>query len=183
MLINCEALKPPVGYPSREIKHGIKDSEGNMFNQIFKEIVQQQKHPGGLRLVHEWFSFIPPWITQTMYRQVSNIRRTKSQTWKILVPSCGCLCRIPWSQMLSREWRCSWSSAGRRCSNYIWVIDNFIAYSGESYIKDFTVFFKYSKSKSTSDYARIYCVLITSWKQPKINQFTPNVVYNKKWNA
>ena len=25
--------------------------------------------------------------------------------------SCDCLCRIPWSQMLSREWRCSWSSA------------------------------------------------------------------------
>ena len=26
--------------------------------------------------------------------------------------------------MLSREWRCSWSSADRRCSNYIRVIDN-----------------------------------------------------------
>ena len=66
--------------------------------------------------------------TISYYRQVSNIRRTKSQHLKILVPSCGCLCRIPWSQMLSREWRCSWSSADRRCSNYIWVIDNFIAY-------------------------------------------------------
>ena len=42
--------------------------------------------------------------------------------------------------MLSREWRCSWSSADRRCSNYIWVIDNFIAYWGASYIRDFTVF-------------------------------------------
>ena len=30
------------------------------------------------------------------------------------------------SQILSREWRCSWSSADRRCSNHIWVIDNFI---------------------------------------------------------
>ena len=30
--------------------------------------------------------------------------------------------------MLSREWRCSWSSADRRCSNYIWVINNSIAY-------------------------------------------------------
>ena len=28
--------------------------------------------------------------------------------------SCGCLCRVPWSQILSREWRCSWSSADRR---------------------------------------------------------------------
>ena len=41
--------------------------------------------------------------------------------------------------MLSREWRCSWSSADRRCSNYIWVIDNFIAYYGVWYIRGFTV--------------------------------------------
>ena len=53
-----------------------------------------------------------------------------------MVLSCGCLCRIPASQMLSRKWRCSWSSADRRCSNYIWVIDNFIAYSDASYSRD-----------------------------------------------
>ena len=42
--------------------------------------------------------------------------------------------------MLSREWRCSWSSTDRRCSNYIWVINNFIACSGaSSYIRGFTV--------------------------------------------
>ena len=34
-----------------------------------------------------------------------------------------------WSQVLSREWRCS----------YIWVIDNFIAYQGVAYIRDLTV--------------------------------------------
>ena len=39
-----------------------------------------------------------------------------------LVSSCSCLCPIHWSQVLSREWRCSWSSADRRCSNYIWMI-------------------------------------------------------------
>ena len=48
-----------------------------------------------------------------------------------LVSSCSCLCSIHWSQVLSREWRCSWSSAdrrcwaNRRCSNYIWAINNF----------------------------------------------------------
>ena len=41
--------------------------------------------------------------------------------------------------MLSPEWRCSWSSADRRCSNYIWVINNFIAYKGATYIRGFTV--------------------------------------------
>ena len=57
----------------------------------------------------------------------------------ILVSSCICLCPIYWSRVLSREWRCSWSSADRRCSNYIWVINNLIAYKGASYIRNLTV--------------------------------------------
>ena len=32
------------------------------------------------------------------------------------------------SNIRSREWRCSWSSADRRCSNYIWMINSFIAH-------------------------------------------------------
>ena len=54
------------------------------------------------------------------------------------VSSCSCLSPIQWSHVLSREWRCSWSSADRWCSNYIWVIDNFIAYQGVTYIRDLT---------------------------------------------
>ena len=57
----------------------------------------------------------------------------------ILVSSSSCLCLIHWSQVLSREWRCSWSSADRRCSNYIWVINNFIAIRGTPYIRCLTV--------------------------------------------
>ena len=53
--------------------------------------------------------------------------------------SCCCLCAIYWSQMLSREWRCSWSSTDRQCSNYIWVVNKFITYQGVSYIRDLTV--------------------------------------------
>ena len=45
-----------------------------------------------------------------------------------------CLCPIHWSQVLSQEWRCSWSSTDRQCSKYIWVINNFIAYWGVTYI-------------------------------------------------
>ena len=60
-----------------------------------------------------------------------------------------CLCPIHWSQLLSWEWRCSWSSADRRCSNYIWVINNFIAYWGASYIRDFTVVIFFSVSTAT----------------------------------
>ena len=44
----------------------------------------------------------------------------------VSVSSYICLCPFHWSQVLSREWRCSWGSADRRCSNYIWVINKFI---------------------------------------------------------
>ena len=56
-----------------------------------------------------------------------------------LVSPCSCLRSIHWSHVLSWEWRCSWSSAARRCSNYIWVINNVIAYWGATYIRGFTV--------------------------------------------
>ena len=42
--------------------------------------------------------------------------------------------------MLSQEWRCSWGSADRRCSNYNWVIDNFYCLLRCVYIRDLTVF-------------------------------------------
>ena len=55
-----------------------------------------------------------------------------------LVSSCRCFCPSHWSQVLSREWRCSRSSADRRrCSNNIWVINNFIVYEDVSYIRGF----------------------------------------------
>ena len=75
------------------------------------------------------------------YRQISNISCTKSQNLNVSHLACSCLCPIHWSQVLSQEWRCSWSSTGRRCSNYIWVFNKLIAYSGAAYIKDLTVYF------------------------------------------
>ena len=50
--------------------------------------------------------------------------------------SCSCLCPIHWSQVLRWKWRCSWSSADRRCSNYICVINTFITFQCASYIRD-----------------------------------------------
>ena len=58
--------------------------------------------------------------------QISNIRCAKSQNSNvvrlILLLSLHNLLK-PWS----REWRWNWSSADRRWSNYIWVINNFTA--------------------------------------------------------
>ena len=47
------------------------------------------------------------------------------KTQMFLISSFSYLCLIHWIQVLSREWRCSWSSADRRFSNYIWVIQQF----------------------------------------------------------
>ena len=44
-----------------------------------------------------------------------------------------------WSQVLSREWWCSWSNADRQCSTYIWVIIDFIGHWGAAYIRDLAV--------------------------------------------
>ena len=49
--------------------------------------------------------------------------------------SCSCLCPMHWSQVISWKWRCSPSSTNRRCSNYIWVINNFIVYWGVACIR------------------------------------------------
>ena len=40
---------PPVEYPGRECKHDIKEFDTNMFNPLFKENVQGQKHPGSAK--------------------------------------------------------------------------------------------------------------------------------------
>ena len=64
------------------------------------------------------------------YRQTSNISRTKFQNLMFFVSSCSCLCLIRWRTVLSQEWRCS-------CCNYIWMINNFIAYLGATYTRCF----------------------------------------------
>ena len=56
-----------------------------------------------------------------------------------LVSSSSCLCPVHWSHVFSREWSCSWSSTDRWCSNYIWVVNNLIAYKGVTYSRDLTV--------------------------------------------
>ena len=50
------------------------------------------------------------------YHKFSNIRCTKSQTLNVSCPILQLSLLNHWSQVLSWEWRCSWSSANRRCS-------------------------------------------------------------------
>ena len=71
-------------------------------------------------------------------RKTSSISRTKSQDLKV---SCLILqLSLPNPlNPISREWKCSWSSAERRCSNCIWVINKFIAYWGATFVRGSTV--------------------------------------------
>ena len=73
------------------------------------------------------------------YRKIFNISRTQSQNLNEFRLVLQLSLPNPLNQVLSRRWRCSWSSADRRCSNYIWLISNFIAYSGGFYIRGLTV--------------------------------------------
>ena len=71
-----------------------------------------------------------------------------------LVPSCSWLCPIHWSQVWSRYWRCSWSSADRRLFNYICVINNFIAYLEAPYIRVLTLYALKTICTETDDLSR-----------------------------
>ena len=72
-----------------------------------------------------------------------------------LASSCSFICPSYWCQVLSREWRCCWSSADRRCSNYIWVIDKSIAHQGASYIRDLMVYFNFLSVPDTENKQKV----------------------------
>ena len=94
-------------------------------------------------------------IPHKIYPMQRILNHTKSQSLCLMCPSAPRVCSEPggqkpvlslsldfihWIQELSRGWRYSWTSADRRCSNYIWVINKFIAYWNATYIGGLTVY-------------------------------------------
>ena len=77
-----------------------------------------------------------------------------------LVSSCSCLNPVSRSHALSWEWRCCWSSADRRCSNYIWVINNLIAHQGALILEIWRLCFCALKQ---SDYRTEDCLKLVSF--------------------
>ena len=57
-------------------------------------------------------------IIKRQYRKVSNIRRAKSQNLSVSHLGLQLSLSNRLKPVFSGEWRCSWSSADRRCSNY-----------------------------------------------------------------
>ena len=85
-------------------------------------LAQKQQIWGDIRFTSVWGT-----VDICIYRQTSNIRRTKS--WNLNASHFVLQLSLPNPlNHVLREWRCNWSSADRRCSNYIWVINNFIVY-------------------------------------------------------
>ena len=86
---------------------------------------------------------------------VTCICRRRGSLWflikKIIASSCSCHCPMHRRQMLSREWRCSWSSTDRRYSNHTWVISKFITYQAAPYIRYFTIFTMYLTRQTSHD--------------------------------
>ena len=63
--------------------------------------------------------------TCNSYRQTCNTRRTFSQNLNVSRLALELSLSNPLN-VLSRGWRCRWSSSDRRCSNYIGVINNLL---------------------------------------------------------
>ena len=61
------------------------------------------------------------------YRKISNVRRTKSPKSNMSCLGLQLSLRNILKPGVSGEWRCSWCSADRRWSNYIWMINHLIA--------------------------------------------------------
>ena len=70
-----ESLELPVEYPSTESKHDIKESEGNIFNPIFKGNVQGRKHP-------ERCAFVEPELLS--YRKSKHVAQNENSGHKNL---------------------------------------------------------------------------------------------------
>ena len=77
---------------------------------------------------HDSEVLIHPKMLSIMTIVKSLIKDTPNSKTSVYVSFCSCICPIHWRRVLSREWICRWSSAHKRCPNYIWVISKFIAY-------------------------------------------------------
>ena len=88
---------------------------------------------------HSFVGAFDDCFTAHYYRQTSNKRGAKYQNFNVSRLVLQVFFPIHWSQMLTWEWRCSWSSSDSRSSNYILVINRFMAYNGATYTRGLAV--------------------------------------------
>ena len=109
------------------------------------------------------------------YLQFSNISLTQSHNINVS----GLILQLslpnPLKPGISWEWRCSWSSADRRCSNYIWVINNFIAYL--VFYSSSTLLWSHHQSVWMAIHTRLCDSLL------RINLSPPKAAYMHQWTG
>ena len=101
------------------------------------------------------------------YRQTSNISRAKSQN------GYSSRLAVDFAQSIEarcREWKCTCSSA----PNYIWVINNFIAYLGATYIGGLAVFGRFINHTTECSLSyQSHCSLTQFQNQQAISDHKP----------
>ena len=78
-----------------------------------------------------------------------------------VVSSSWCFRPIHWNQVLSREWRCSWSSTDRRCSNCILMIQQLHCLLRCAYTRGLTELFLYNHLRTFLSKCWTSCKIIT----------------------
>ena len=117
--------------PTNDQRNNIRHISTSQLLKTFNEYFPQSHPKPPVRWLNTmefscyWTKIVPQCHT-TVKLLIYGAPNPKTQMF--LNSSCSCLWPIHWSQALSREWRCCWGSTDRRCSSYIWVINNFITY-------------------------------------------------------
>ena len=100
--------------------------------------------PSGLKhppvLIYEQWHLVMFFQHGPIDCQISKLRCLKSKNLNVSHLILQASLRNLLKPGVSRKWRCSWSSADRRCSNYIRVINNFSAQQGATYIRGLMVY-------------------------------------------
>ena len=91
--------------------------------------------------VGRWKGGTGVWYTVkiNLYRQTSNSRSTKPKNLNVVCLALNLYLPSPLEPGIWSRKICSWSSADRWCSNYIWMINHFIGYYGAIYVRGLTV--------------------------------------------
>ena len=87
-----------------------------------QEVREQYQEVGRLKIPWRAPRTVDNWIfvrSTIFYRQLSHIRRTKSQNLNVFRLVLQLSLPNSLKLLLSREWRCNWGSDDRQCSNYI----------------------------------------------------------------
>ena len=120
---------------------GDSKKDNQMVTYHFRKKTCKWSKEFSLNIIAVWS--LPSYASWSAYCQTSYISGTKSQNLNVscLVLQLSLTNPLkPGVKLRMKMWRCSWSSAVRRWSIFISVINNFILYNGATYIGSLMVY-------------------------------------------